>query len=154
MRPGEYAILDTQDLDVFAMEPVTCRWVRAQLTITQDLFTRAITGLRVTPVSTKAVDVAGILSAIAPQPVPEGWPEERAGTITGCGGALCSPRTSRLPGVPVCPPETLVIDNGKAFLSAHVISVCTELGVSIQPSRKNQRISPPARGFSRPCGKG
>ncbi len=31
-RPGEYVILDTQDLDVFAMEPVTCRWVRAQLT--------------------------------------------------------------------------------------------------------------------------
>jgi Winged helix-turn helix len=30
-RPGEYVILDTQDLDVFAMEPVTCRWVRAQL---------------------------------------------------------------------------------------------------------------------------
>jgi hypothetical protein len=24
-RPGEYVILDTQDLDVFAMEPVTCR---------------------------------------------------------------------------------------------------------------------------------
>ena len=47
MRPGEYAILDTQDLDVFAMEPVTCRWVRAQLTVIQDLFTRCITGLRV-----------------------------------------------------------------------------------------------------------
>jgi putative transposase len=25
MRPGEYAILDTQELNVFAMEPVTCR---------------------------------------------------------------------------------------------------------------------------------
>jgi putative transposase len=48
MRPGEYAILDTQDLDVFAMEPVTCRWVRAQLTVSQDLLTRCITGLRVT----------------------------------------------------------------------------------------------------------
>src|SRR5262249_42079127 len=32
MRPGEYAVLDTQDLDVFAMEPVTCRWVPTQLT--------------------------------------------------------------------------------------------------------------------------
>jgi hypothetical protein len=28
-RPGEYLILDTQDLDVFAMEAVTCRWMRA-----------------------------------------------------------------------------------------------------------------------------
>jgi len=34
----------------------------------------------------------------------------------------------RLPGIPVCPPETLVVDHGKAFLSAHVISVCTPAG--------------------------
>jgi hypothetical protein len=40
------------------MEPVTCRWVRAQLTVAQHLYTRCITGLRVTPVSSKAVDVA------------------------------------------------------------------------------------------------
>lgn len=32
VRPGEYVILDTQSLDVFVMEPVTCRWVQAQLT--------------------------------------------------------------------------------------------------------------------------
>jgi len=43
------------------MEPVTCRWVRAQLTVAQDLFDRQILGLKVTPVSTKAVDVAGVL---------------------------------------------------------------------------------------------
>ena len=60
-RPGEYVVLDTQDLDVYAMEPVTCRWVKAQLTVAQDLFDRRIVGLRVTPVSTKAVDVAGVL---------------------------------------------------------------------------------------------
>lgn len=48
-RPGKYLILDTQDLDVFAMEPVTCRWVKAQLTVAQDLFDRQILGLKVTP---------------------------------------------------------------------------------------------------------
>jgi putative transposase len=39
------------------------------------------------------------------------------------------------------PPETLVVDHGKAFLSAHVISVCTRLGISIQPAqpRKTHR---------------
>ncbi|MDT0469615.1 helix-turn-helix domain-containing protein [Streptomyces gibsoniae] len=31
-RPGEYVVLDTNCLDVFAMEPVTCRWVRCELT--------------------------------------------------------------------------------------------------------------------------
>jgi hypothetical protein len=32
-RPGEYVVLDTNSLDVFAMEPVTCRWVRCELTV-------------------------------------------------------------------------------------------------------------------------
>jgi putative transposase len=144
MRPGEYAILDTQDLDVFAMEPVTCRWVRAQLTIAQDLFTRAITGLRVTPVSTKAVDVAGVLyQAIAPQPAPEGWPQEACWDYHGVPQHLVFTEDGRLPGVPVCPPETLVVDHGKAFLSAHVISVCTRLGISIQPAQPKKPTDKP-----------
>jgi putative transposase len=71
-RPGEYVILDTQSLDVFAMKPVTCRWLPCQLTVAQDLFTRCIIGLRVTPVSTKAVDVAGVLhQAVLPQVLPD-----------------------------------------------------------------------------------
>jgi len=49
-RPGEYLLLDTTPLDVFAMEPVTLRWVRCELTIAMDLYSRAITGLRLSPV--------------------------------------------------------------------------------------------------------
>lgn len=144
MRPGEYAILDTQDLDVFAMEPVTCRWVRAQLTVVQDLFTRCITGLRVTPVSTKAVDVAGVLfQAIVPRPAPEGWPEEACWAYHGVPRQLVFTEEGRLPGTPVCPPETLVIDHGKAFLSVHVISVCTRLGISIQPAQPKKPTDKP-----------
>ena len=37
-RPGEYVLLDTTRLDVFAMEPVTLRWVRRELTIAMDLY--------------------------------------------------------------------------------------------------------------------
>ena len=144
MRPGEYAILDTQDLDVFAMEPVTCRWVRAQLTVAQDLFTRCITGLRVTPVSTKAVDVAGVLyQTIVPQPAPQDWPEEACWPYHGVPQQLVFTEEGRLPGVPVCPPETLVIDHGKAFLSAHVIGVCTRLGISIQPAQPKKPTDKP-----------
>jgi transposase InsO family protein len=144
MRPGEYAILDTQDLDVFAMEPVTCRWVRAQLTVAQDLFTRCITGLRVTPVSTKAVDVAGVLfQAIVPRPAPEDWPAEACWAYHGLPQQLVFTEEGGLPGTPVCPPETLVIDHGKAFLSAHVISVCTRLGISIQPAQPKKPTDKP-----------
>ncbi|MGH3266424.1 MAG: helix-turn-helix domain-containing protein, partial [Trebonia sp.] len=37
-RPGEYLLLGTTPLDVFAMEPLTLRWVRLELTIALDLF--------------------------------------------------------------------------------------------------------------------
>ena len=144
VRPGEYVILDTQDLDVFAMEPVTCRWVRAQLTVAQDLFTRCITGLRVTPVSTKAVDVAGVLyQTVAARPAPEEWPAAACWPYHGVPQHLVFTEAGRLPGIPVCPPETLVIDHGKAFLSAHVISVCTRLGISIQPAQPRKPTDKP-----------
>jgi transposase InsO family protein len=137
-------ILDTQDLDVFAMEPVTCRWVRAQLTVAQDLFTRCITGLRVTPVSTKAVDVAGVLyQTVAARPAPEEWPAGACWPYHGVPQQLVFTGAGRLAGIPVCPPETLVVDHGKAFLSAHVISVCTRLGISIQPAQPKKPTDKP-----------
>jgi transposase InsO family protein len=147
-RPGEYVILDTQDLDVFAMEPVTCRWVKAQLTVAQDLFSRCIVGLRVTAVSTKAVDVAGVLhEAIA---APAGSPAEGCGSGRAAGIAAYHgvPRrlvfTEAQPEQEVwCPPETLVIDHGRAFLSAHVIGVCARLGISIQPAQPKKPTDKP-----------
>ncbi|MDN5855818.1 MAG: Mu transposase C-terminal domain-containing protein, partial [Actinomycetia bacterium] len=140
-RPGEYLISDTQDLDVFAMEPVTCRWVRAQLTVAQDLFDRQIVGLKVTPVSTKAVDVAGVL-------------------FEAVTGRTAGPRLADPHGVPErlvfaeldsesagsagwCPPETLVVDHGKAFLSAQVIGACARLGISIQPAQPHKPTDKP-----------
>ena len=74
-RPGEYLLLDTTRLDVFAMDPVTLRWVQTELTIAMDLFDRCITGLRLTPVSTKAVDAAAVLfESVRPLPEPAaGW---------------------------------------------------------------------------------
>jgi transposase InsO family protein len=137
-RPGEYAILDTQDLDVFAMEPVTCRWVRVQLTVVLDLWDRGVTGLRLTPVSTKAVDVAGVLhQAMLPQAAPRSWPKEADWAYRGIPRhlVLTENQPEPLAGVPLCAPETIIVDHGKAFLSAHVISVCTRLGISIQPAR-------------------
>lgn len=135
-RPGEYIVLDTQDLDVFAMEPVTCRWVKTQLTVAQDLFTRCIVGLRVTPISTKSVDVAGVLhEAVAGRSAPASWPAEAAWPYHGVPSNLVFDEHG--PGLtgPVCAPETLVVDHGKVFLSTHVISVCTRLGISIQPAQ-------------------
>ena len=110
----------------------------------QDLFTRCITGLRVTPVSTKAVDVAGVLyQTVAAGPAPEDWPDEACWPYHGVPQHLVFTEAGRLPGIPVCPPETLVIDHGKAFVSAHVISVCTRLGISIQPAQPKKPTDKP-----------
>ena len=143
-RPGEYVVLDTQDLDVFAMEPVTCRWVRAQLTVAQDLFTRCIVGMRVTPVSTKAVDVAGVLyEAVAGREAPVSWPSEAVWPYHGVPTHVVFDENSPATTGPVCAPETLVVDHGKVFLSAHVIAVCTRLGISIQPAQPHKPTDKP-----------
>ena len=53
-RPGQYVLLDSYRLDVFAMEPVTLRWVNTELTVAMDLFDRCITGLRLSIGASKA----------------------------------------------------------------------------------------------------
>ncbi|MEV6699676.1 helix-turn-helix domain-containing protein [Streptomyces sp. NPDC051453] len=140
-RPGEYVLMDTTRLDVFALDPVTLRWMQAELTVAMDWYTRCIIGLRVTPVSTKAIDAAAVLyQTYRPQPAPESWPREAAWPEHGipCGvlveaQAVHGPTT----GVwgPKVAPETLIVDHGKIYLSAHLTSVCSRMGISVQPAR-------------------
>ena len=48
MRPGEYLLMDTTRLDVFAFDPFTLKWIQAELNVSMDWYTRCITGLRLT----------------------------------------------------------------------------------------------------------
>ncbi len=138
-RPGEYLLLDTTRLDVFAMEPLTLRWVGLELTIALDLYSRCIAAIRLTPVSTKAIDAGLVLyEAITP----------RSRNLTGSGVTpylgvpttvvvdaerlATGPNDAGLPGVAA---ETIVLDHGKIYLSEHLQSVCARLGISIQPAR-------------------
>ena len=121
------------------MEPVTLRWVQAELTIAMDLFTRCILGLRLTPVSAKSVDVASVLfEVLSPPEAPPEWPAEAAWPYHGVPGALvvdagraCGPRFTG-PGML---PDTIVVDHGSIYVSEHVTSACARLGVSVQPAR-------------------
>ncbi|MFJ5224265.1 helix-turn-helix domain-containing protein [Streptomyces sp. NPDC088400] len=140
-RPGEYVLMDTTRLDVFALDPVTLQWMQAELTVAMDWYTRCIIGLRVTPVSTKAIDAAAVLyQAYRPQPVPESWPREAAWPEHGIPrGVLVEAEAVHGPvtGVwgPKVVPETLIVDHGKIYLSAHLTSVCRRMGISVQPAR-------------------
>ncbi|MFJ9580719.1 Mu transposase C-terminal domain-containing protein [Streptomyces sp. NPDC101191] len=140
-RPGEYVLMDTTRLDVFAFDPVTLKWVQAELTVAMDWYTRCITGIRVTPVSTKAVDAAAVLfQTYRPRPVPESWPKEAAWPDHGIprsvlvdADAVHGPVTGAVG--PALAAETVIVDHGKIYLSAHLTSVCRRMGMSIQPAR-------------------
>jgi transposase InsO family protein len=140
-RPGEYLLMDTTRLDVFALDPLTLRWVQAELTVAMDWYTRCITGLRLTPVSTKSVDAAAVLyQTFRPRPAGKDWPTAAVwpehgiprsvlldvdaihGSMTGASG-------------PAIVPETVVVDHGKIYISDHLTSVCRRMGISIQPAR-------------------
>lgn len=142
-RPGEYVVMDTNCLDVFALDPVTLRWVSVEATVAMDAYTRCVVGLRVTP-TTKSLDVAATLfQAFRPLPAPEYWPEHAVWPEHGIprvvfpdGDALAG----RQAGVanPAIVPETIVVDHGRPFKCQHINSVCQRMGISIQPARLRQ----------------
>ncbi len=142
-RPGEFLLMDTTRLDVFAMDPITLRWVQVELTVAMDWYTRCITGLRLTPVSTKAVDVATVVyQSYRPAIAPVSWPPEATWpehgvprTILLDTAAIEREGARARAGGPVIVPETLIVDHGKVFVSEHLTSVCQRMGISIQPAR-------------------
>ncbi|MDQ2758632.1 MAG: integrase, partial [Actinomycetota bacterium] len=147
-RPGEFVVLDTTPLDVFAMEPVTLRWVPVELTVAMDLFDRCIVGLRLQPVSTKSQDVANVLfQAVTPQSSDLSDSGDDSGDDSGGWPFHGVPRNvlfgteepdgvsqQRVGALPGCVPETIVVDHGKQYLSAHVVGVCARMGISVQPA--------------------
>ncbi|MFI6542976.1 helix-turn-helix domain-containing protein [Streptomyces prunicolor] len=138
-RPGEYLLMDTTRLDVFAFDPLTLRWVQAELTVAMDWYTRCITGVRLTPVSTKAVDVSAVLyQSFRPRPAGRDWPQHAVWPEHGIPRTvLVDGEGATGPGLasPPLVPETLVIDHGKVYVSEHLTSVCRRMGISIQPAR-------------------
>ena len=139
-RPGEYLLLDTTPLDVFAMEPVTLRWVRTELTVALDSV--ALRGRRpVDPLHDQGGRRSGRgVRLVTPEGVrPDMGPEARWPYL-GVPTALvldadqlskgCDPA-----GFPVLAPETLVVDHGKIYVSTLVTAVCARLGISVQPAR-------------------
>lgn len=140
VRPGEYLLLDTTRSDVFALDPRTMRWVQAEITVAMDWYTRCITGLRVTPVSTKAADVTGVLyRTFRPRPAGANWPSHAVWPEHGLPRKVLIDKDAwtQEPGAagPALVPETIVIDHGKVYVSAHMTSVCRRTGISIQPAR-------------------
>jgi transposase InsO family protein len=141
-RPGEFVLLDTTPLDVFAMEPLTLRWVRVELTIALDLCSRCITGLRLSAVSTKSVDAALVVYETL---MPDTARSTSGGLLPYAGlpdvvvvespPAASAQTCDRDRGLPAAAAEAIVVDHGKIYLSEHLLAVCERLGISVQPAR-------------------
>jgi len=124
---------------VFAFDPFTLKWVQAELTVSMDWYDRCICGLRLTSVSTKAIDAAAVLyQSFRPRPAAAHWPRRAVWPEHGI------PRTVLIdveqfegPGLATPPvvPETIVVDHGKIYVSEHLTSICARMGISIQPAR-------------------
>jgi hypothetical protein len=88
------------------------------------------------------VDVGAILyQTFRPRPVGKDWPAHAVWPERGLPKGVLVDRDAfiskpvRAGAVAPRVPETIVIDHGKPFVSAHVTSVCRRLGISIQPAR-------------------
>lgn len=158
-RPGEYLLIDGHHPDRRVRAgPPDAEVGASRADCRMDWYSRCITGLRITPVSTKSVDAAATLyQTYRPPPSGRGWPAHAVwpehgiprtvlidhttieGPITGASG-------------PRIVPETIVIDHGKIYISEHLTSVCQRCGISIQPARlRTGRDKGPSSGSSAPC---
>ncbi|MEU7892476.1 Mu transposase C-terminal domain-containing protein [Nonomuraea sp. NPDC049152] len=137
-RPGEQVQIDSTPIDVMVLAD-TGLPVRADLTIAVDVATRTICAAVLRPVGTKAVDAALLLARmLVPEPMRPGWsnalrmassqlPHQRLVDIDA--------RMEMAAARPVIVPDTIVIDQGKVFVSHTFVQACERLGVSVQPCR-------------------
>lgn len=127
-RPGQFVVLDTTPLDVFAMEPITGRWINTELTVAMDLYSRCILGLVLRPISTTAQDVAAVMFQVV---TPQTWgppsTENVPAPYVGVPETLLAQETGALP-------DTIVVDHGKVYLSQRTRAMCQRLAISIQPA--------------------
>jgi hypothetical protein len=96
-------------------------------------------GMRLTPVSTKSIDVAAVLiEAMLPAEVigsadaASRWPYHGVPGTVEINTNRIKVRRFTPPGLL---PESIVTDHGRQYLSEHVTSACARLGISLQPSR-------------------
>ncbi|MGW2426292.1 transposase [Streptomyces sp. NPDC001709] len=141
-RPGELVMMDSTPLDVLAVLE-DGRTGRLELTMAMDVATRSITAAVLRPRGTKAVDAAVLLAqTVVPEPLRPAWAEVLAMASSVIPYERLLSIDARMQGAaarPVIFPSTVVIDQGKVFISQCFLAAAEHLGISVQPC-------PPASG--------
>jgi hypothetical protein len=133
--PGEIMQMDSTPLDVLVRldDGVTGR---VDLTGMIDVATRTVTAAVLRP-TTKSVDASVLLArTVTPEPMRPGWADALAMSRSALPWQRLLGIDARLEHAaarPVIVPETIIVDQGKVFVSRNFRSSCNFLGVNFQP---------------------
>jgi hypothetical protein len=109
---------------------------RPELTIALDVATRTICAAVLRAKGTRSVDAAQLLAQMmVPAPMRPGWVEALAMEHSVVPYERLLSVDARLKGAaarPVITPQTVVVDQGKVFVSSSFIAACESLGISVQ----------------------
>ena len=133
--PGEVMQMDSTPLDVLVRldDGVTCR---VDLTGMIDVATRTVTAAVLRP-TTKLVDASVLLArTVTPEPMRPGWADALAMSRSALPWHRLLDIDARLEHAaarPVIIPETIIVDQGKVFVSRNFRASCNFLGINFQP---------------------
>ncbi|MEU6804975.1 Mu transposase C-terminal domain-containing protein [Streptomyces neyagawaensis] len=137
MAPGELVMMASTVLDAFVVlnDGVV---ERPELTIALDVATRSICAAVLRPKGTRSVDAAQLLAQMmVPAPMRPAWPEVLAMQRSVIPYERLLSVDARLEGAaarPVITPRTVVVDQGRVFVSSTFVAACGSLGISLQPA--------------------
>lgn len=137
LRPGEWVMLDTTPLDVLiVLEDGST--ARPELTIAFDVATRYVCGTVLRVEGTALVDALVLLAqAVTPPRMRPGWKEalRLQHSVLPYERLVClDERFADAATRAVIMPETIVVDQGKVFVSDGFLAACESLGISVQPA--------------------
>jgi hypothetical protein len=133
--PGEVMQIDSTPLDVLVRldDGVVGR---VDLTGMIDVATRTVTAAVLRP-TTKSVDASVMLArTVTPEPMRPGWAQALAMSRSALPFQQLLDIDARLEHAaarPVIIPETIVVDQGKVFISRNFRASCAFLGINFQP---------------------
>ncbi|MER6589464.1 MULTISPECIES: integrase [Micromonospora] len=143
--PGELVQIDSTPLDVLVLlDDGTPR--RVELTGMIDVATRTVPAAVLRP-TTKSVDASVLLArALTPEPMRPGW----ADALTMSRSVLphrrllaIDERLEHAAARPVIVPATIVVDQGKVFISRNFRASCAALGINFQPTHPGSPAEKP-----------
>jgi hypothetical protein len=135
LRPGELVMLDSTPLDVLVVFDDGVAG-RPELTIALDVATRSLWAI-LRASGSKLTDVSMLLAQMmTPLVMRPGWSESlsmAASVIPHQRLVSLDERLKNAAARPVIVPETIVVDQGKVFVSPSTRAACESLGISLQP---------------------